>query len=52
MIMTLSENEEIIIGDNVKILVVRIKGKQVKFGVNTSYKISVLRDNAKDLVRR
>jgi carbon storage regulator CsrA len=52
MVLTLSENEEIIIGDNVKIMVVRIKGQQVKFGINTPYRISVFRDNAKDVVRR
>jgi carbon storage regulator CsrA len=52
MVLTLTENGEIIIGDNVKIMVVRIKGQQVKFGINTPYRISVFRDNAKDVVRR
>lgn len=51
MVLTLTENEKIIIGDNVKILVVRIRGKQVKFGINTHYKISVIRDDAKDVMR-
>ena len=52
MILNLTENDEIIIGDNVKIMVVRIKGQQVKFGVNTPYRISVLRDDTKDVVKR
>jgi carbon storage regulator CsrA len=52
MVLTLTENGEIIIGDNVKIMVVRIKVQQVKFGINTPYRISVFRDNAKGVVRR
>jgi carbon storage regulator len=51
MVLTLTENEEIIIGDNVKIMIVRIKGQQVKFGINTPYKISVFRDDAKEVLR-
>ena len=51
-ILTLRENEEISIGDNVKVLVVRIKGQQVKFGTNTPYKISVIRDDSKDVLKR
>ena len=52
MVLTLTENEVITIGDNVKIMVVRIKGQQVKFGIDTPYKISVFRDDTKDIVRR
>ena len=51
-VLTLRENEQIIIGDNVKVLVVRIKGQQVKFGINTPYKISVIRDDSKDVLKR
>ncbi len=35
MVLTLTENDIISIGENVKIMVVRIKGQQVKFGINT-----------------
>jgi carbon storage regulator CsrA len=52
MVLTLTENAEIKIGDSVKIMVVRVKGQQVKFGINTPYKISVCRDDAKDVVKR
>lgn len=52
MVLTLTENEEIIIGDNVKIMVVRIRGQQVRFGINTPYKILVFRDDTKDVVKR
>ena len=51
-VLTLKENEQISIGDNVKVMVVRIKGQQVKFGINTPYKISVFRDDTKDVVKR
>jgi len=52
MVLTLTENEEIKIGDSVQIMVVRIKGQQVKFGINTPYKISVFRGDAKDVRKR
>jgi carbon storage regulator CsrA len=52
VILTLKEDEQISIGDQVKILVVRIKGKQVKFGINTPYNISVIRDDSKDILKR
>lgn len=51
-VLTLMENEQISIGDNVKVMVVRIKGQQVKFGINTPYKISVIRDDSKDVLKR
>jgi carbon storage regulator CsrA len=46
-IFILKENERLTIGDDAQVLIVRIKGQQVKFGVRTPYKISVLRDDAK-----
>ena len=52
VVLTLAENDIISIGDNVKIMVVRIKGQQVKFGINAPYKISVFRDDTKDVVKR
>jgi carbon storage regulator CsrA len=52
MVLTSTENEEIKIGDSVQIGVVRIKGQQVEFGINTPYKISVFRDDAKDIWKR
>ena len=51
-VLTLRENEQISIGDNIKVLVVRVKGQQVKFGINTSYKIAVIRDDSKNVLKR
>ena len=46
-VFTLKENEQLAIGSEAQILIVRIRGQQVRFGISTPYKISVLRDDAK-----
>jgi carbon storage regulator CsrA len=50
-VFVLKENEQLAIGDEAKVLIVRIKGQQVKFGIRTPYKISVLRDDAKKFTK-
>jgi carbon storage regulator len=48
LILTLKENEKVLIGDNVSILVVEIRGKQIKLGIKAPPGVSVLRGNLTD----
>lgn len=43
LILTLKEDEKILIGDNVSVTVVEIRGKQVKLGIKAPPKVAVLR---------
>lgn len=44
LVLTRKTNESIIIGDNVKITVIEVKGEQVKLGISAPKKISVHRE--------
>lgn len=44
LILTLKKDEKIIIGQNVSVMVVHIRGKEVKIGIEAPINITVLRD--------
>lgn len=44
LVLTRKTNESIIIGDDVKVTVVEIKGEQVKLGISAPKRISVHRE--------
>jgi len=43
LVLTRKQNEQICIGDNIKITVIRTKGKAVRLGIEAPTEISVLR---------
>ena len=45
LILSLKENEKVIIGKNIKVMVVNIKGKQVRLGIQAPAEIKVLRED-------
>lgn len=44
LVLTRKKNESIIIGDNIKITVVEVKGDQIKIGISAPKNISVHRE--------
>lgn len=44
LVLTRKTNESIIIGDDVKITVIEVKGEQVKLGISAPKKISIHRE--------
>ena len=44
LILTLMENEKVLIGDNVSVMVVEIRGKQIKLGFEAPGNVLVLRE--------
>ena len=49
LILTLRENEKILIGDQVRIMVVNIRGKQVRLGIEAPPDLPVLREGVIDI---
>ena len=49
LILTLKENEKILIGDKVSIMVVAIREKQVRLGIEAPSGLSVLREGVIDI---
>jgi len=47
LILSLSENESILIGKEIKITVLSIKGNQVKLGIDAPKEIPIERDDMK-----
>ena len=44
LILTLKENEKILIGDTITIMVVEIRGKQIRLGIEAPDDVLVLRE--------
>jgi carbon storage regulator len=44
LILTLKENEKILIGDNVIVEVVEIRGKQIRLGIEAPEDVLILRE--------
>jgi carbon storage regulator len=44
LILTLKEDEKILIGDNISIMVVEVRGKQIRLGVEAPADFLVLRE--------
>ena len=42
LILTLTKNEKVLIGDNVSVLVVEIRGRQIKLGIQAPPGVLVL----------
>ena len=49
LILTLKKNEKAHIGDKVSIMVVEIRGKQVRLGIKAPPGLSVLREGVTDI---
>ena len=49
LILTLKEDEKVHIGDKVRIMVVEIRGKQVRLGFEAPAGLSVLREGVIDI---
>ncbi|MFA5479042.1 MAG: carbon storage regulator CsrA [Candidatus Muiribacteriota bacterium] len=52
LVLTRKKNESIIIGDSVEIVVVDIKGDQIKIGINAPKNISVHRKEVYEEIQR
>jgi len=44
LILNLKENEKILIGDNISIMVVEVRGKQIRLGIEAPDDLLVLRE--------
>lgn len=44
LVVTLKEDEKVLIGDNVRIMVVKIHGKQVRLGIEAPPEVLILRE--------
>ena len=44
LILTLKEDEKILIGDKITVKVVEIRGKQIRFGIEAPASVLVLRE--------
>lgn len=44
LVVTLKENEKVLIGDNVHLIVVEIHGKQVRLGIEAPPGVLILRE--------
>ena len=44
LILTLKEDEKILIGDNISIMVVEVRGKQIRLGIEAPDDLLVLRE--------
>jgi len=51
LILTRREGESVLIGDDVTITVLRVKGNQVRLGVNAPKEVSVQREEISERVR-
>jgi carbon storage regulator len=54
LVVTLKENEKVLIGDRVRIMVVEIHGKQVHLGIEAPQEVLILREKvtkSKGLIR-
>ena len=49
LILTLREDERVHIGDKVSIMVVEIRGKQIKLGIEAPASLAVLREGLVDI---
>ena len=49
LILTLKKNEKVLIGDNISIMVVEVRGKQIRLGIEAPDDLLVLREK---LVRK
>jgi len=49
LILTLKEDEKVHIGDKVRIMVMEIRGKQVRLGIEAPAGLSVLREGVIDI---
>ncbi len=52
LILTRRLGEVLIIGDNVKVTVLGVKGNQVRLGVNAPKEVSVHREEIYDLIQK
>ena len=44
LIVTLKENEKVLIGENISVTVVEIRGKQIRLGFNAPDDVLILRE--------
>ncbi|MGM0607895.1 MAG: carbon storage regulator CsrA [Candidatus Muiribacteriota bacterium] len=52
LVLTRKKNESIIIGDNVEVVIVDIKGDQIKIGINAPKNVSVHRKEVYEEIQR
>lgn len=52
LVLSRKTNESIIIGENIEILVVEIKGDQVKLGINAPKDVSLFRGEIFDAIQK
>jgi carbon storage regulator len=45
LVVTLKQNEKVLVGDKIKIVVVEIRGKQIRLGIEAPPDVLVLREN-------
>jgi carbon storage regulator len=44
LVVTVKENEQVLIGDNVSVTVVEIRGKQIRLGIQAPADVLILRE--------
>ena len=44
LILTMKKNEKVLIGDNISIMVVEVRGKQIRLGIEAPDDLLVLRE--------
>lgn len=51
LVITRKENEAILIGKNIRIIIVKIRGKQVRLGIEAPPDLLILREEETPLIR-
>lgn len=51
LILSMEVDQVVVIGDNIEVVVVEVRGKQVRLGVKASRNVSVLRKELIDQIR-
>jgi carbon storage regulator len=51
LVITRKENEAILVGENIRIIVVKIRGKQVRLGIEAPPDLLILREEEIPLTR-
>lgn len=48
LVLTRKEDESLLIGDNIRVMVVEIRGDKVRLGIDAPKDVAILRDDAKN----